>query len=94
MDKLPTGCSLIIEGDNDVPINDPHFFGGPLDVITVERLPVPARPSMIFQWNSYSMACGGFRPGNPGTRIAYGWPPDGVGVEWRQNKGTDGAWRR
>ena len=56
MDKLPTGCPLIIEGNNDVPINDPHFFGGPLDAITVERVPRASAPlndipaERLFDW--------------------------------------------
>ncbi len=56
MDKLPTGCTLIIEGNNDVPINDPHFFGGPLDAITVERVPRARAPlndipaERLFDW--------------------------------------------
>ena len=56
MDKLPMGCPLIIEGNNDVPINDPHFFGGPLDAITVERVPRASAPlndipaERLFDW--------------------------------------------
>ena len=56
MDKLPMGRPFIIDGNSDVPVNDPHFFSGPLDAITVERLPRASAPlndipaERLFDW--------------------------------------------
>ena len=56
MDKLPRGRPFIIDGSVDDPVNDPHFFGGPLDAITVERLPRASAPlndipaERLFDW--------------------------------------------
>ncbi len=56
MDKLPKGRPVIIEGDIDVSVHDPHFFGGPLDAITVERVPRARAPlndisaERLFDW--------------------------------------------
>ena len=56
MDKLPRGRPFIIDGSVDDPVNDPHFFGGPLDAITVERLPRARAPlndipaERLFDW--------------------------------------------
>ena len=56
MDKLPRARPFIIDGSVDVPVNDPHFFGGPLDAITVKRLPRASAPlndipaERLFDW--------------------------------------------
>ena len=56
MKNLPVGRHFIIEGSADVPANDPHGFGGPLDAITVERLPRSRAPlndiptERLFDW--------------------------------------------
>ena len=56
--EVPVGRPFIIDGDVDGPVNDPHFFGGPLDAITVERLPRSRAPlndipaERLFDWLS------------------------------------------
>ena len=84
MDKLPTARPFIIDGSVDVPVNDPHFFGGPLDAITVERLPRASAPlydipvERLFDWLVVASGPEIRAPETltAGLRMGLGWDED------------------